>query len=85
MTLRLLYMSGQIIQMMAFTQIMNIWKPWGSPWDHLKLYQFQAIYYIKLQIFQPASRKNTFLAVFLNIVKLLFLVVNVFWHSPNLL
>ena len=31
MTLRLLYMSAKIIQMMAFTQIMVIWKPWRSP------------------------------------------------------
>ncbi len=27
MTLRLLYMSAQIMQMMAFTQIMAIWTP----------------------------------------------------------
>ncbi len=30
-TLRLLYISAQITQMMAFTQIMVIWIPWRSP------------------------------------------------------
>ncbi len=38
MTLRLLYMSTQIVQMMSFTQIMLIWTPWRSPWDHLKVF-----------------------------------------------
>ncbi len=34
--LRLLYMSAQIVQMMAFTQTMVIWTPWRCPKDHLK-------------------------------------------------
>ncbi len=36
MTLRLLYMPAQIIQTMAFTQIMVMWTPWTTPQDHLK-------------------------------------------------
>ena len=34
MTLRLLYMPAQIMQMMAFTQIMAIWTPLITIWDH---------------------------------------------------
>ncbi len=37
MTLRLLCMPAQIIQMMAFTQIMDIWRPGRSMEDHLKV------------------------------------------------
>ncbi len=38
MTLRLLCMPAQIRQMMAFTQIMDIWRPAGrSMEDHLKI------------------------------------------------
>ena len=36
MTLRLLCMPAQIIQMMAFAQIMDIWRPGRSMEDHLK-------------------------------------------------
>ncbi len=35
MTLRRLYMPAQFIQMMAFTQIMDIWTPGITVWDHL--------------------------------------------------
>ncbi len=30
-------MSAQIVQMMAFNQIMVIWTPWRSPYDHLNI------------------------------------------------
>ncbi len=36
MALRLLCMPAQIIQTMAFTQIMAIWRPGRSLEDHLK-------------------------------------------------
>ena len=35
MTLRLICMPAQIILMMAFTQIMDIWRPGRSMEDHL--------------------------------------------------
>ncbi len=38
MTLRLLCMTAQIIQTMAFTQIMDIWRPGRSLEDHLNLF-----------------------------------------------
>ncbi len=37
-TLTLLYMPAQIIQMMTFTRIMAIWTPAITPQDHLKKY-----------------------------------------------
>ena len=42
MTLRLLCMSAQILQMMAFAQIMDIWRAGRSMEDHLK---YNVVYY----------------------------------------